>query len=76
MLYPVKVLHIRHNLFIGSETLSVYEPIAIHILLGKGSFPQFGGNGGVWGSIVVPVKPTTMKGHHLSIKTDTLSRIV
>jgi len=36
--YLVKVLHKRHNLFAGTETLSfsVYEPIAIRILCGGG----------------------------------------
>ena len=36
--YLLKVLHIRYNLFAGTETLSlsVYEPITIHILLGGG----------------------------------------
>ena len=34
--YRVKVLGIRYNMFAGTETLSlsVYEPIAMHILLG------------------------------------------
>ena len=34
--YPVKLLHIRYNLFAGTEMLSVsvYEPIAIQILIG------------------------------------------
>ena len=34
--YNVKFLRIRYNLFAGTETLSlsVYEPIAIQILLG------------------------------------------
>ena len=34
--YPMKVLHIRYNLFAGTEMLSpsVYEPIAIQILHG------------------------------------------
>ena len=34
--YPVKLLHIRYNLFAGTKTvfLSVYEPIAMQILLG------------------------------------------
>ena len=33
MLFPVTVLHIRHNLFAGTETqsLSVYKPIANRI---------------------------------------------
>ena len=43
MWYPVKLLHISYNLFDGTEmlSLSVYEPIAIQILLG-GTVPQFG----------------------------------
>ena len=45
----VKLLHIRYNLFAGTEMLSfsVYEPIAIQILL-QGTVPQFGGGGRVW----------------------------
>ena len=41
--YPMKLLHISYNLFAGTEmlSLSVYEPIAIQILLG-GTVPQFG----------------------------------
>ena len=52
--YPMKLLHISHNLFAGTEmlSLSVYEPITIQILLG-GTLPQFGGMGGVRGSSVV-----------------------
>jgi hypothetical protein len=36
MWYPVKVLHIRHHLFAGTETLSlsVYEQIAMRVLRG------------------------------------------
>jgi len=32
--YPVTVLHNRHNLFAGNETLSlsIYEPITMHVL--------------------------------------------
>ena len=39
---PVKLLHISYNLFAGTKmlSLSVYEPIAIHILL-RGTVPQF-----------------------------------
>ena len=39
----MKLLHISYNLFAGTEmlSLSVYEPIAIQILLG-GTIPQFG----------------------------------
>ena len=53
--YPVKFLHISYNLFVGTEmlSLSVYEPIAKHILHGAPS-PNFGGRGGVRGSSVVP----------------------
>ena len=42
--YPVKAHHNGHNLSIITETLSlsVYEPIAIQILL-MGTVPQFGG---------------------------------
>ena len=48
--YPLKVIHIMYNLFAGTETLSlsVYEPIAMQILLG-GTVPQFGGEGTVMG---------------------------
>ena len=44
--YPVKLLHKMYNLFAGTETLSlsVYEVIAIHILVG-GTVPQFWGKG-------------------------------
>ena len=53
--YPVKLLHIRYRLFAGTEmlSLSVYEPIAIQILLG-GTVPQFGGGGRASGSAVAP----------------------
>ena len=41
--HPVKLLHVRYNLFAGTEmlSLSAYEQIAIQILLG-GTVPQFG----------------------------------
>jgi hypothetical protein len=44
--YPVKLLHIRYNLFAGTEmlSLSVYQPITKQILLG-GTVPQLGGKG-------------------------------
>ena len=53
--YPAKLLHIWYNLFAGTDTLSlsVYEVIAIHILVG-GTVPQFGGGGRARGSGVVP----------------------
>ena len=55
MWYPVKVLYIRHNLFVGTETsyLSLYESIAIKMLLGSPS-PNFGGRGGVGVDCVTP----------------------
>ena len=74
--YPVKLLHIRYNLFAGTEmlSLSVYEPIAIQILL-EGTVPQFWGGvelvGGVWYR-----EKAHYNGHNLSIETDTLSRFV
>ena len=48
--YPVKLLHIRYNLFAETEmlSLSVYEPIAIQILL-EGTVPQF------WGGVELGV---------------------
>jgi len=38
--YPVKARHNRHNLYIVTDTLlfSVYESIAIHMLLGDSNF--------------------------------------
>ena len=43
--YPMKLLHISHNLFAETEmlSLSVYETIAIKFYLGEGeTVPQFG----------------------------------
>jgi len=39
--YPMKLLHISSNVFAGTEmlSLSVYEPIAIQLLLGGGPPP-------------------------------------
>ena len=53
----VKVLRILYNLFAGSETLylSVYEPIAMQILLG-GDRPRIWGRGRARGSGVVPLE--------------------
>ena len=44
MWYPLKVLHIMYNVFAGTEmlSLSVYEPIAMQILL-RGPSPIWGG---------------------------------
>ena len=52
-----KLLHIRYNLFAGTEmlSLSVYEPIAKQILLGE-TVPQFRGGGRARGSGVAPCK--------------------
>ena len=65
--YPVKLLHISYNLFAGTEmlSLSVYEPIAIHILHG-GPSPNLGGRDGVRGRVWYPVK-AHHNGHNLSI---------
>ena len=69
MCYPVKVLHIRYNLFAGTKmlSLSVFEPIAIQILHG-GTVPKFGGEGGVelGGRVWYPVK-AHHDGHNLSV---------
>ena len=50
-----KLLHIRYNLFAGTEmlSLSVYESIAKEILHG-GTVPQFWGGGRARGSSVAP----------------------
>ena len=55
--YPVKLLHISYNLFAGTEvlSLSVYEPIAIPILLG-GNRPPIWPRGQARGLGVVPRK--------------------
>ena len=55
-------------------SLSVYEPIAINILLG-GPSPNFGGRSGVRGSSVVPMN-AHHNGHNLSLETVTLSCFV
>jgi len=57
MWYTVKLLHICYNLFAGTEvlSLSVYEPIAIQILLG-GTVSQFGRGVELEGRVCYPVK--------------------
>ena len=57
MWYHVKVLLIRYNLFAGTETLSlsVYEPITTHILLG-GTVPKFGEGVELGGRVCYPLK--------------------
>jgi len=73
----VKVLRIRNNLCAGTETLSlsVYEPIAIHILVG-GPIPKFKGEGVELGSRVRYPVEAHHTGHNLLIETDTLSLFV
>ena len=57
MSYPLKLLHISYNLFAETEMLylSVYEPIAMQILLG-GTVPPIWGRGRVRGSGVIPLE--------------------
>ena len=74
---PLKVLCSRYNSFAGTETLSlsVYEPIAIHILVG-GTVPPIWGKGvKLGGRVRYPVK-AHHTGHNLLIETDTLSLFV
>src|SRR5208282_5943928 len=68
--YPMKVLHIKHNLFAGTESLSlsVYEPITMRVLWGR---PIWGGvelGGLVW----YPVTVLYIR-HNLFSGTETLS---
>ena len=79
MWYCVKVLRIRYNLFAGTETLSlsVYEPITIHILLGGGgegwvTVPQFGGGDRPRGRLCHPLKFLCSR-YNLFAGNDTLS---
>ena len=57
MWYPVKLLNIRYNLFVGTEMLSLSfcEPIAIQIMFG-GTVPQFGRGVELGGWVCYPVK--------------------
>ena len=74
--YPAKVLRIRYNLFAVTEmlSLSVYEPIAIQILLG-GPSPNLGGRVELCVRVWYHMK-ANHNGHNLYIETDTLSRFV
>ena len=56
--YPVKLFHIRYNLFAGIVmlSLSVYEPIAIQILQGGEAFPNFREGVELGGWVSYPVK--------------------
>ena len=74
--YPLKVLHIRYNLFAGTEmlSLSVYEPIAIQILIGE--LPPICGEGvEVMGRMWYHMKGNH-NGYNLSFETNTISRSV
>ena len=55
MRYPAKVSRIRYNLFAGTEmiSLSVYEPIAVQILL-RGTVPEFEEGVELGGRVVAP----------------------
>ena len=71
----MKLLHICYNLFDGTEmlSLSVYDPIAIQILLGgRRTVPQFGR--GV--ELGVGCGTPYHTGHNVLIETDTLSLFV
>ena len=68
----MKLLNISYNLFAGTEmlSLSVYEPIAIQILIG-GPYPDFGEGVKLGVRVWYHVK-AHHKGHNLSIETETL----
>ena len=73
---PLKVLHIMYDLFAGTEmlSLSVYEPIAINILLG-GPSPNLGEGVELGGRLWYHLK-ANHNGHNLSFETGMLSRFV
>ena len=74
----MKDLCSRYNVFAGTETLSlsVYEPITIHILLGGGggggTVPQFGGGDRPRGRVCHPLKFLCSR-YNLFAGNDTLS---
>ena len=70
--YPVIVLHIRYNWFAGNEmlSLSVYEPIAMPILLG--GVPQFLVGVDLGGHVWYTVKVLCIR-YNLFAGTETLS---
>ena len=76
MWYPMKLLHISYNLFAGTEmlSLSVYEPIAIQILLG-GPSPNLGRGVELGGQVWYPVKLLHIS-YNLFAGTEMLSRSV
>ena len=71
------LLHICYNLFAGTEMLSltVYEPIAIQIVLWGDRPPIWGEGFELGGRVWYPVK-AHHNGHNLSFETETLSRFV
>ena len=73
MWYPVKVLHIRHNLFAGAGTpsLSVHEPIAMRVLWERG-VPPFGGGVELMSRVWYHVKVLNIM-HNLFAGAETLS---
>ena len=74
--YTVKVLHIRYNLFAGTEmlSLSAYEPIAIQ-MFAWGYRPQFVGRVELGGRVWYPVKLLHIM-YNLYGETEKLSRSV
>ena len=70
--YHVKVLHITHNLFAGTDTLSlsVYEPIAMRVIFFLGS-PPFGEGIKLGGRVWHQVKVLHIT-HNLFVGTDIL----
>ena len=75
--YPAKDLRIRYNLFAETETLSlsVYEPIAMQILLG-GTVPPICGEGVEFGGRIWYTVKAHRTGQNVFIETDTLSLFV
>ena len=71
--YPLKVLHIRYNLFAVTEilSLSVYEQRSIQILLG-GPSPQFGRGAELGGRVWYHLKVLHIR-YNLFVGTETLS---
>ena len=71
--YPAKVLRIRYNLFAGTETLylSVYEPIAVQILL-RGTVPEFEEGVELGGRVWYPLKVIHIR-YNLFAGTEMLS---
>ena len=71
--YPVKLLHIRYNLFAETEilSLSVYEPITMQIFA-WGTVPQFWVGIELGGRVWYRVKVLRIR-YNLLARTETLS---